>query len=109
VFSFSRYNFKEVAIFIQWKDENYLDQFLRQHPIGIKFNQGWQIRLGYVRQWGKVQAFQIPEIPTHSLKQESPAVGFTIARMKFSQIPRFINWGKPAEILVRDHPATTLS
>lgn len=109
VFSFSRYNFKEVAIFMQWKEEISLEKFLEQHPIGKKINEGWHIRLGYVRQWGKVKAFEIPEIPTHSLMEESPCVGFTIARMKFSQVPRFIHWGKPAEVLVRDHPATRIS
>ena len=29
--------------------------------------------------------------------------------MKFLEIPRFIQWGRPVEKLVRDHPATTLS
>jgi len=33
----------------------------------------------------------------------------TLARLKLSQIPRFIRWGKPVEELVRDHPGTVLA
>lgn len=29
--------------------------------------------------------------------------------MKYTEIPRFLRWGKPSEKLVRDHSGTTLS
>jgi hypothetical protein len=29
--------------------------------------------------------------------------------MKPLEVPRFLNWGRPVEKLVRDHPGTTLS
>ena len=37
------------------------------------------------------------------------AVAVTLARLKHSQLLRFIKWGKPVEELVRDDPATTIS
>jgi len=40
---------------------------------------------------------------------DSPVVAVTIARMKMFQVPRFLQWGRPVEKLVRDHPGTTLS
>ena len=33
----------------------------------------------------------------------------TLARLKLTQVPRFIRWGKPVEEFVRDHPGTTLA
>jgi hypothetical protein len=33
----------------------------------------------------------------------------TLARLKLTQVPRFLRWGKPVEELVRDHPGTTLA
>lgn len=36
-------------------------------------------------------------------------VAVTLARLKLTQVSRFIRWGKPIEELVRDHPSTTLA
>ena len=38
-----------------------------------------------------------------------PVVAVTIARMKLTEIPRFIKWGRPVEKLVRDHPGQRLA
>jgi len=38
-----------------------------------------------------------------------PIVAVTLARLKLTQVPRFIHWGKPVEELVRDHPGTILA
>ena len=40
---------------------------------------------------------------------DDPVVAVTLARMKLTQVPRFLRWGKPVEELVRDHPGITLA
>lgn len=43
------------------------------------------------------------------MDNEKPVVAVTIARMKYTQIPRFLRWGRPVEKQVRDNIGTTLS
>lgn len=62
-----------------------------------------------LRQWGSISNFEIPEGNLDSNSPDSTVVAVTLARMKMFQVPRFIQWGRPVEKLVRDHPGTTLS
>lgn len=99
----------QAAVFIQWENEKVIDEFLSDHSFGKKLNAGWHCRLSFLRQWGSISEFDVSDekIPEHDESQ--PVVAVTLARMKLFQVPRFINWGRPAEKLVRDHPGTTLS
>jgi hypothetical protein len=108
LFSTSRIFNREIVVFAQWENEVYLDDFLQTTDYGKQIAKGWHIRLAYLRQWGKISGFQIPNLVTE-VANEKPVVAVTVARMKYSQIPRFLRWGRPVEKQVRDHPATTLS
>lgn len=109
VFSLERILIGQIAFFAQWENEKYLDQFLAKDSFGKLLVMGWHTRLKFMRQWGSFNGFAIPN-EIHTLDTpDSPVVAVTIARMKFLEIPRFINWGRPVEKLVRDHPATSLS
>ncbi|WGF91524.1 hypothetical protein [Aequorivita marisscotiae] len=108
ILSPSRILIKQIAVFAQWENESALDEFLRGNKFGRRLAKGWQVRLEFLRQWGKYDAFKIPE-QTAKVEDTSPVVAVTIARMKPLEVPRFIHWGRPVEKLVRDHPGTTLS
>lgn len=108
VFSKSRIFNREIVVFAQWENEDYLNKFLQTHAYGKKIAKGWHIRLEFVRQWGKISGFQIPTLVT-AIANEKAVVAVTIAKMKYTQIPRFLRWGRPVEKQVRDHNGTTLS
>lgn len=109
IFSPSRILVNQIAVFAQWENETAIDNFLSTNKFGKILANGWHTRLLFMRQWGKLSEFNIPN-ETHELETpDAPVVAVTIARMKMLQIPRFIHWGRPVEKLVRDHPGTTLS
>ena len=109
IYSTSRFLSKEIVVFAQWENENALDKFLLTNPIGKKLSKSWYLKLEFIRQWGNISGFQIPQKSNLDKIELNPAVAVTLARMKFMQIPRFIRWGRPVEKMVRDHSGTTLS
>ena len=109
IFWTSRFLIREVAIFAQWENQKALDNYLENNKFGEVLSKGWHIRLIFIRKWGEFSEFQIPEKEVKLEKMNSPVVAVTIAKMKPLEIPRFLNWGRPVEKLVRDHPGTTLS
>lgn len=109
IFSPSRILLRQLIVFAQWENEESLNDFLTNQPIGRILNNGWHTRLLFLRQWGSIREFKISKEDLQSVEDEMPVVAVTIARMKLPEVPRFIRWGRPVEQLVRDHPATTLS
>lgn len=107
-FSASRFFNREIIVFAQWENENSLNEFI-QTKIGKQIAKGWHIRLAFLRQWGAISGFKIPNLQTETVNEDNPVVAVTIARMKYTQIPRFLRWGRPVEQQVRDHNGTTLS
>ncbi len=105
----SRILMRQIALFAQWEDEAAIGQFLKDNRRGRVWAGGWHTRLIFMRQWGAIHGFKIPVPVIEADTPEDPVVAVTIARMKFPEIPRFIQWGRPVEKLVRDHPGTTLS
>tara|TARA_B100000809_G_C14945141_1_gene461874 strand:+ start:94 stop:792 length:699 start_codon:yes stop_codon:yes gene_type:complete len=109
IFSPSRMLFRQITVFAQWENESSIDYFLKGNSLGKKLTKGWHTRLTYLRQWGKITEYVIPK-ESHVLEdKEAPVVAVTLARMKLTQVPRFIRWGRPVEKLVRDHPGITLA
>lgn len=109
VFSPSRLLLRQVALFAQWENEKALEEYLEKDNFGKILAKGWHVRLSFIRQWGKFSSFQLPEQKEELENPNSPVVAVTIARMKPLEVPRFIQWGRPVEKLVRDHSGTTLS
>ena len=105
----SRFLIREIAIFAQWESEKDLEHFLEQDKFGKVLNKGWHIRLGFMRDWGNIKGYKIPKEKEILDNPNSPVVAVTIARMKPLAVPRFLNWGRPVEKLVRDHSGTLLS
>jgi len=109
IFSPSRMLIRQVAVFAQWENEGAIDNFLENDHLGKTLAKGWHTRLIYLRQWGTINEFVIPKDANELDDPNASVVAVTIARMKLSQVPRFIHWGRPVEKLVRDHPCVTLA
>jgi len=109
VFSHKRFQLGRLAMFAAWQDEDALSEYLETDPLGIQLADGWHVRMNFARRWGSIAA--LPELPSQVGDQDPdrPVVAVTLARMKHSQVPRFIQWGRPVERLVRDHPGQTLA
>ena len=109
VVSPKRVQLRRLAMFAAWDDEAALDRFLAESPIGRELELGWHVRLEFLRRWGRITEFDgLPnDIGEHD--PDEPVVAVTLARLRLTQLPRFIRWGRPVERLVRDHPGTTLA
>lgn len=109
IISRSRFLIQEVAVFAQWESEQDLENYLEKTKFGNLLKNGWYLRLGFMRNWGKISGYKIPA-EQHTLADTNPAVvAVTIAKMKPFAIPRFLHWGRPVEKLVRDHAGTTIA
>ncbi len=109
IFSPDRAQLIELSFFAEWQDESSLDAFLQESELGRQLALGWHVRMQFVRKWGSVEALNhLPE-KVEDLDEKDPVVAVTLARMRFSQIPRFIHWGKPVEEQVRDSPGVILA
>lgn len=104
-----RLQLRRVAVFAQWRDEDAVESFLAEDPMGQHLARGWHVRLGFLRRWSTLAA--LPDLPKRAgdWEQDEPVVAVTVARMRLPEAPRFLRWGKPVERLVRDHPGTTLA
>lgn len=109
IISTSRFLINQVAIFAQWENEEALGNYLRNKKFGKILNNGWHVRLLFMREWGKITGFKIPKEKAILENESSTVVAVTIARMKPFAIPRFLKWGRPVEKLVRDHQGTIFS
>jgi hypothetical protein len=109
IFSAARMQLQRLAVFASWDSASAIDTFLTNTALGRALSTGWHVRLAFIRRWGHVS--ELGELPASAgdADPEAPVVAVTLARMKLSEVPRFIRWGKPVEELVRDHPASTLS
>ena len=109
VISPRRMQIQRIAVFAEWADEAALLDFLARHPFGRKLNDGWHVRLEFVRSWGAVsEVTPVPDAAEH-MGRDEPVVAVTLARMRLTQLPRFIHWGRPVERQIRDHPEATLA
>lgn len=103
-----RYNFSTVAFFAWWKDEAFLADFLDQ-PANQSLRDGWHVRMKPYRKWGAVEALKGMALDSSLADPEVPLVSVTLARLKLSQVLRFVRWGKPVENQVRHHPGKNLA
>lgn len=109
ILSPARMPLRDLAVFAAWDSEGALDDFLADTELGRTLETGWHMRMEFLRRWGRVSEFD--ELPVNACEAEpsAPVVAVTLARLRLSQVPRFVRWGKPVEELVRDHPGTTLA
>ena len=109
ILSPARMQLRNLAVFASWESEEALDAFLTNTKLGNTLLGGWHLRLELIRRWGHFSEFDEPRENAYGLGSSQPVVAVTLARLKLSQLTRFIRWGKPVEKLVRDHPGTTMA
>lgn len=109
IFSPSRFFAKTIVVFAQWECEEAFHSFLHSNSLGLKLSKSWYLKLKFVRQWGSISKFEIPEFEIDIPEVNQPVIAVTLARMRYVEIPRFLRWGRPVEKFVRDHSGTTLS
>ena len=106
VFSPARMQLHHLAMFAVWESEDSINNFMLNTRLGQQLSAGWHVRMTLLRRWGSVKEFDgLPE-STGETHPAATVVAVTLARMRLTQIPRFIRWGKPVEELVRDHPGS---
>jgi hypothetical protein len=109
ILSSARMQLRQLAIFASWQDEPSIDEFLTGTQLGRTLALGWHVRLELLRRWGRISELDGLPARVADVEPTAPVVAVTLARLKLSQVPRFVRWGKPVEELVRDHPGTTLA
>lgn len=109
VVSPDRLQLTRLAVFAQWRDEEALIQFLERNALGRALDDGWHVRLEFLRRWSTIAAFPALPFRAGEWSQDDPVVAVTLARMKLPQLPRFLRHGRPVERLVRDHPGVSLA
>lgn len=109
ILSPTRVRLRHLAVFAAWDNDQALDAFLADTGLGRTLEKGWHVRMEFLSRWGRVSEFD--DLPANAcdLEPSAPVVAVTLARLKLSQVPRFVRWGKPVEELVRDHPGPTLA
>lgn len=109
VLSPARMQLRRLAVFARWESEDALDSFLKDTPLGATLAAGWHVRLEFLRKWGHFAPFDDLPPRAGTVDDEAPVVAVTLARLKLPELPRFVHWGRPVEVLVRDHPGATLA
>jgi hypothetical protein len=109
IFSPKRMQLRAVTMFAAWESEAALDEFLAKTELGKAITSGWHLRMAFLRRWGEVKEFDwLPEREGESDPGDVVAA-FTRARMRLPEVPRFIRWGWPVEVLVRENPEATFA
>lgn len=109
VLSPSRVQVNKLAIFAIWESESAIDDYLSRTTLGRVLAGGWHVRLALERRWGSVRELDVLDEPKEKRDPDAPVVAVTLARMRLTQVPRFIRWGLPVERLVRSHQGITLA
>lgn len=109
ILSPARMQLRNLAVFALWESARAVDSFMKDTELGRTLALGWHVRLELLRRWGRVSAFDDLPASVGEVAPTEPVVAVTLARLKVTQVPRFIRWGKPVEELVRDHPGTILA
>ena len=109
ILSPKRMQLRRLVMFAEWESEDAIDEFMSTSKLGQSITAGWHLRMTFLRRWGSVREFaSLPESIGESDPQ-CPVAAFTLARMRFREIPRFLQWGRPVETLVRDNPEASFS
>ena len=109
ILSPARMQLRNLAVFAAWDRHEALDAFLADTKLGRTLADGWHVRLELLRRWGEFSEFEDLPPDVENTDPDQPVVAVTLARLKLSQVSRFIRWGKPVEEQVRDHPGTSLA
>lgn len=109
IFTPTRLFSRTIVVFAQWENVKSFTDFIQLNSFGKKLSKSWYLKLKFIRQWGAISHFEIPKYPIKIDNENQTVIAVTLARMKYTEIPRFLRWGRPVEKLARDHSGTILS
>jgi hypothetical protein len=109
ILSPQRLQLRNFLMFAQWDDESALERFLAEESLGRRLASGWHVRMTYLRRFGSIAALGDLPAVAGDWDDEEPIVAVTVARLKVPEVPRFLRWGKPVELLIANHPAAVFS
>jgi hypothetical protein len=109
ILSPKRMQLQKLVMFAAWESEAAIDEFMSASKLGQSITAGWHLRMTFLRRWGSVREFAALPESIGEADPQSPVAAFTLARMRFREIPRFVQWGRPVERLVRDNPEASFS
>ena len=95
ILSPARMQLRHLAVFASWESERALDTFLMDTELGRTLATGWHVRLEFLRRWGRLSELDDLPVSVGDVGPATPVVAVTLARLKLSQVPRFVRWGKP--------------
>jgi hypothetical protein len=89
--------FRRVGLIAFWDDDDALDRFHAEHPMASTLAAGWHVRLAPLRAWGSWPGLS-NDVPTERVvDHDGPAAVLTLARVRASQVPRFVRTSGKAE------------
>ena len=80
-----------------WDDDDAFDRFLDSDPTGKRFAGGFQARLRPLRAHGSWPGLPADVPQSRAVEHDGPAVVLTLARLRVSQVVRFLRASRPAE------------
>lgn len=95
----------QVAMLAWWESDDALEAFLSSPGLGGAFAKGWHARVEPLRVYNSWTS--LPELPADEVDAgpDEPMIAVTIARTRYSQLPRFLSASKKAEILALESEA----
>lgn len=86
-----------IGMIASWEDDEALDRFMLEDPLGTRLGEGWHVRLEPVRVLGAWPA--IPNLPTRELPHdpEEPMAALTLGRLRYRRLVPFLRASFPAE------------
>jgi hypothetical protein len=109
ILSPQRLQLRNLLMFAQWDDASALERFLADEPLGRRLASGWHVRMTYLRRFGSIAALGDLPAVAGEWDDDEPIVAVTVARLRMPEVPRFLRWGKPVELLIANHPAAVFS
>jgi hypothetical protein len=105
----TRFNITDLGHLYWWQSEQDLESHLASPSNSAFHESSWHIRLKPYRSWGEIKKISQAQIHSIEPEQDQPVVAVTHARLKLTETFRFIKWGKPVEVQVRDHPGNSFA
>jgi hypothetical protein len=98
-----------IGLIAAWDDDDALDRFLADQPVGRDLARGWHVRLEPVRAFGSWS--EMPGLPTKEIpvRDDEPVAALTLGRLRIMRTRPFLKSGAPAERDAVANPAVVAS
>lgn len=95
---------RRVGLFGFWDDDEAVERFTAEHPVGQKLRDGWQARLTPLRAFGSWPGLPPDLSASRHTDYDGPAVVLTLGRLRLTQVVRFLRTSAKAEEAALEAP-----